>query len=176
MRNNPINLKDPEGLLIPPIPIIICPDVALLPIAIPETQEDKDSKCKNGFCVVGSGLIGNDITAKVLRWLGTTHVDIYYKGVCVYVGKGGADVRKDCTLRDDQLKVESYWPLKKSKKGRLKYGQKAGKECKCITDKDILDCLRNKPKIKKGTCQKDVREAVKSCCLEGFWTIVSVLF
>ena len=138
----------------------------------PKPPPHQHDPCANGFCVVGS-LIEQQVGARLLQIIGIQHVDIFYNGHMVYLGRGGGDDRLDS--KRTFVGFDTY-PLSKAASGHLKYGATPCKKCPEATDADILDCLRKRKPSPGTNCQGDVQDATRDCCLRGFRTWVSTFF
>ena len=124
-----------------------------------------------GFKVVGSEI--DEWYGKILQFVGIDHVDIAYNGQVIYVGRGGAEVRKGA-----RYKVTNHtYALSKKTSGTMKIGKKANcLKCSEAKDSDILEALRSRKPSSGKNCQGDVQDAVDEVCLSGFKTIVGTFF
>jgi RHS repeat-associated protein len=151
-HNNPISQVDPYGL-----------DYWQNPYY--SEQHSYDPGPPTAFAVEGTPMSG--WYGPIASLLGIQHVDITYKGVVIYVGLNGNNAR----LGQDYQDTSDKWPLYKRTSGRLIYG--ANKPCKCATEADILNCIE-KAKQTGPNCQGSVANAIHSCCLKGWGTLVSL--
>jgi hypothetical protein len=133
----------------------------------------------SGFVVIGSSIRAETPDEKSASALGIRHVDIFYNGAIIRVGKGGGvDRAYQNTVTDKSLWFDTeVTPLVRLKNGDagfwdrnayvMEAGSAKGKCCKDVTDAEIVDCVKKYPAYDVN-CQADVVGATFGCCLRGY--------
>ncbi len=143
-----------------------------------------------GFHVIERNSYGDDQVTKVLNFVGIGHVDVYYNGVLIRVGLGGASPKGiDITIAGRQ----AYWDAAVYKDYQLsrledktfdigngatswftlEAGIGKGKSIGRATDDEISDAIKKFPSLcgaagALDNCRSDVRNATWGAGLQGF--------
>ena len=139
-----------------------------------------------GFHVLERSQQGSDLATQAMNDLGIGHVDIYYNGVLIRVGMGGASPKGANVTNPGQ---QSYWdsnnytdyPLERLPSGdgyNLEAGSGAGTDIGDATDDQIADAIENYPVSGTGgssatnNCRNDVMDAEYGAGLHGFYPVI----